>query len=162
MKKMLKMLAIAVFALVAFSACQKQKAVDPNVQLGIDSMLIKDFVAKNSIIGVKQLGKSGLYYQILEPGSGTGTYRGTTIITVNYTGRYLSGGIFDKTTIEPRKFELGGGLIAGWQAGIPLIRKGGKIRLFIPSEYGYGPQGKSPIPPNAVLDFDIELVDVQY
>ena len=158
----MKLLALAVFSVIAFSACQKEKTVDPNLQLGIDSLLIKDFITKNGITGVKQLGRSGLYYQIIEPGSGTGTYRSATIITVNYTGRYLSGGIFDKTTTEPRKFELGGGLITGWQAGIPLIRKGGKIRLFIPSLYGYGPRGKDAIPPNAVLDFDIELVDVQY
>ena len=162
MKKMLKMLAIAVFALVAFGACQKEKSIDTNVQLGIDSMLIKDFVAKNAIRDVKQLGSTGLYYKIIEPGIGGGIYKESSLIKANYTGRLLSGSIFDKSITEPFQFYLGGNVIFGWKLGVPLIKKGGIIRLFIPSNYGYGPAGSGPIPANAVLDFDIELVDVQY
>ncbi|MDB5012314.1 MAG: peptidylprolyl isomerase [Daejeonella sp.] len=162
MKKMLKMCAIVLFALVAFSACQKEKAVDPYVQLGIDTLLIKDFVAKNAITDVKQLGTTGLYYKIIEPGTGTGIYKESSLIKANYTGRLLSGSIFDKSTTDPFTFYLGGNVIYGWTLGVQLIRKGGKIRLFIPSAYGYKEAGSGPIPPNAVLDFDIELVDVQY
>ncbi|MDB5119560.1 MAG: peptidylprolyl isomerase [Sphingobacteriales bacterium] len=162
MKKTLKMCAIALLALVAFSACKKQKTVDPNVQLGIDTLLIKDFVAKNALTGVKQLGTTGLYYKIIEPGTGTGVYKESSIIKANYTGRLLSGSIFDKSITEPYTFYLGGNVIYGWTLGVQLIRKGGKIRLFIPSAYAYGTEAQGSIPANAVLDFDIELVDVQY
>jgi FKBP-type peptidyl-prolyl cis-trans isomerase FkpA len=161
MKKLIKMFSIALIAIVAISACKKEKVVDSNTQLGTDSVLIKEFVAKNSITGVKQIGTSGLYYKVIEPGSGTGTYAATTVVKVHYTGRLLSGTIFDKTTTDPISLKLGE-VIVGWQVGIQQIRKGGKIRLFIPSAYGYGAGGQGTIPPNAVLDFDIELVDVQY
>ena len=161
MKKMLRTLAIAMLALVAFSACQKEKTVDVNAQLGVDTLLIKDFIAKNSITGVRQVGKTGLYYKIIEPGSAIGAYKQSSVIKANYTGRLLSGTIFDKTTGDPISFQLGG-VIVGWQVGIQQIGKGGIIRLLIPSGYAYGAGGQSSIPPNAVLDFDIELVDVQY
>ncbi|MEJ7779509.1 MAG: FKBP-type peptidyl-prolyl cis-trans isomerase [Daejeonella sp.] len=79
-------------------------------------------------------------------------------MSARYTGRLLSGVEFDKSA-QPVAFKLGG-VILGWQKGVPLIQKGGTIRLFIPSGLGYGAGGQGPIPPNAVLDFDIELVDV--
>jgi FKBP-type peptidyl-prolyl cis-trans isomerase FkpA len=72
----------------------------------------------------------------------------------------LDGTVFDQTTTQPLNFPLGN-VIVGWQIGVPLIKKGGKIRLLIPSGYGYGQGGSGKIPSNAVLDFDIELVDVQ-
>jgi FKBP-type peptidyl-prolyl cis-trans isomerase FkpA len=71
----------------------------------------------------------------------------------------LNGTVFDGTTTQPISFKLGQ-VISGWQIGIPLIQKGGKIRLLIPSGLAYGPDGQGPIPGNAVLDFDIELLDV--
>lgn len=161
MKKMFRMLTIALVAIVAFSACQKEKTVDGNAQLGIDTLLIKDFIAKNALTGVKEVGKTGLFYKIIEPGSAIGSYKQSSVIKANYTGRLLSGTIFDKTTGDPISFQLGG-VIVGWQIGIQQIGKGGKIRLLIPSGYAYGSKGQSSIPANAVLDFDIELVDVQY
>ncbi|MNL47460.1 FKBP-type peptidyl-prolyl cis-trans isomerase FkpA precursor [compost metagenome] len=79
---------------------------------------------------------------------------------MDYAGRVLGETkTFDSATGNTRPFTLGG-LIAGWQIGIPYIQKGGKIRLFIPSQYAYGNSAMPGIPANSVLDFNIELTEV--
>ena len=87
------------------------------------------------------------------------TYTANTTVSTKYTGRLLDGSVFDGGNGQVLSFKLGG-VITGWQVGIPLIQKGGKIRLFIPSGLAYGCDGQGSIPANAVLDFDIELVEV--
>lgn len=143
-------------ALGAFSSCKKEN-YDPEKQLAIDDALIKDFIAKNSIVAVKH--SSGIYYQIIAPGAGNTTYTTATQVTVNYEGKLLSGSVFDKST-SAVTFSLGA-LIPGWQLGIPLIQKGGKIRLLIPSTLAYMNQARVGIPENSVLDFTIELTNAQ-
>ncbi|MFA6945739.1 MAG: FKBP-type peptidyl-prolyl cis-trans isomerase [Pedobacter sp.] len=140
------------------SSCLKGDNFDPALQAQQDDAIIVKFLADKNITAIKH--SSGLYYQIIQPGSGSIVYTANTQVTTNYTGRLLSGVVFDKTTTQPVSFKLGQ-VIVGWQLGVPLIQKGGKIRLFIPSGYGYGPQSSGQIPANAVLDFDIELIDVQ-
>jgi FKBP-type peptidyl-prolyl cis-trans isomerase FkpA len=91
-------------------------------------------------------------------------------VTVNYTGwMYLPdapqhhGEKFD-TSIgrKPFTFRLGsGGVIAGWDQGVEGMKVGGKRTLVIPAALGYGADGAGPIPPNANLIFDVELLDVQ-
>jgi FKBP-type peptidyl-prolyl cis-trans isomerase FkpA len=140
-----------------FSACKKDD-FNAEEQMKIDDKLIVDFVAKNSIPAIKH--SSGLYYQIITPGTGNFTFTGTTRVSVNYEGKLLNGKVFDKSN-STVTFNLGN-LIQGWQIGIPLIQKGGKIRLIIPSSLAY--QRSSPssaIPANSVLDFTIELINVQ-
>jgi FKBP-type peptidyl-prolyl cis-trans isomerase len=73
--------------------------------------------------------------------------------------------VFDSslnTGRTPLEFYLTG-VIDGWKIGVPLIQKGGKIRLIIPSGFAYGPSGAGggAIGPNAVLDFDIEIIDIR-
>ncbi|HEY1025718.1 MAG TPA: FKBP-type peptidyl-prolyl cis-trans isomerase, partial [Sphingobacteriaceae bacterium] len=76
-----------------------------------------------------------------------------------YTLRLLNGQVIPQST-APIQFMLGG-VIPGWQIGIPLIQKAGRIRLIIPSPYAYQNSSQGNIPANSVLDFDVELVDVQ-
>lgn len=150
MIKMIRSLALALVMLTVFNSCKKD-------QLEVDEKLIKEFIAKNNIPALRH--ESGLYYQIILPGSGS-TVTLNTIVSVKYTGRLLNGSVFDGTTTDPATFPLAN-LIEGWQKGIPLIRKGGKLRLLIPSSLGYKQSGSGRIPGNSVLDFDIELVNVQ-
>ena len=151
-----KILLVFFLAVGAFSSCKKEN-YDPEKQLVADDVLIRDFIAKNSIVAIKH--SSGVYYQIITPGTGNVIYTGATQVTVNYEGRLLNGSVFDKS-ITAATFSLGG-LIAGWQIGIPLIQKGGKIRLLIPSTLAYMNQVRKGIPENSVLDFTIELTNSQ-
>jgi FKBP-type peptidyl-prolyl cis-trans isomerase len=100
----------------------------------------------------------GLYYQIITPG--TDPKPGPTdIVTAKYKGTFTDGKVFDQTTgAETREFPLDG-VIKGWTEGLQLIGKGGKIKLYVPGTLGYGAQGMGPIPPNATLEFDVEVVD---
>lgn len=138
----------------AFSACKKE--LSPEKQAEKDDKLITDFIAKNNIPAIKH--SSGLYYEIKTQGSGAKPTTSSTV-SVNYTGKLLNGNVFDQSN-APVSFGLNR-LIVGWQIGIPLISKGGSIRLIVPSALAYGPASPGlGIPKNSVLDFEITLVDV--
>ena len=105
---------------------------------------------------------SGLYYQVIHPGSGV-TPNLNSRIWVTYTGKHMDGTIFDQAT-TPVSFGNSTlkDLIDGWQIGLQLIQKGGHIKLIIPSSLAYGCSTTySSMPPNSVLYFDIQLIDVQ-
>jgi FKBP-type peptidyl-prolyl cis-trans isomerase FkpA len=84
-------------------------------------------------------------------------------LTVNYTGRLLTGAQFDSTVGRgPFSFTLGAGeVIKGWDMGLTGMKVGGTRELVIPSYLGYGDTGQGPIPPNATLVFEVELLDVE-
>lgn len=107
---------------------------------------------------------SGLYYQDLEVGGGTEAQGGADV-TVHYTGWLTDGTKFDSSVDQgtPLVFPLGAGrVIAGWDEGVSGMRVGGKRKLVIPADLGYGDRGAgSVIPPGATLVFDVELLDVQ-
>ena len=102
----------------------------------------------------------GLLYQIMDPGNGTSTPADTSVVTVHYVGKLLNGSTFD-SSVTPFTSRLSQ-LIDGWKIGIPLIKKGGKIKLIIPSALGYSCTGAPPIiPGNSPLFFEVSLVDVK-
>jgi FKBP-type peptidyl-prolyl cis-trans isomerase len=108
--------------------------------------------------------KSGLAYVDLKIGTGKEAKPGDTV-TVHYTGRLKDGTKFDSSVErdEPFPFQLGAGnVIKGWDEGVAGMKEGGKRKLRIPPELGYGAGGRGKvIPPNAVLIFDVELLKVQ-
>jgi FKBP-type peptidyl-prolyl cis-trans isomerase FkpA len=120
--------------------------------------LIKTFLAENNITALKN--SNGIYYQIITAGTGTSVTSAGATIKVAYTGRLLTGSIFDQALIASPLSIVLSSTIEGWKIGVPLIKAGGKMRLFIPSSYGYGTSAAGSIPANSVLDFDIELVEV--
>jgi peptidylprolyl isomerase len=105
---------------------------------------------------------SGLKYQDLKVGDGASPKPNQTV-SVHYIGRLENGTEFNNSYKmgKPIEFNLGG-VIPGWQEGLQTMKVGGKRRLWIPSKLAYGPMGRPPaIPPNANLDFDIELLGIK-
>ncbi|MCS6986503.1 MAG: FKBP-type peptidyl-prolyl cis-trans isomerase [Sphingomonadaceae bacterium] len=110
--------------------------------------------------GVKVL-PSGLQFEELRRGSGASPTSGDTVL-VNYEGRLADGTVFDSSyaTGQPAAFPVDG-LIPGLAEGLRLMKPGGAYRILIPPALAYGPKGAGGvIPPNAVLDFRVELLAV--
>ena len=107
---------------------------------------------------------SGLEYIDLTPGTGPEARAGQRV-TVHYTGWLTNGTKFDSSLDrkDPFTFALGRGqVIKGWDTGVAGMHVGGKRRLIIPPDLGYGAGGAAGvIPPNATLIFDVELLGVQ-
>ena len=103
---------------------------------------------------------SGIYYQIINPGSGV-TPSINSRIFVTYTGKLLDGTIFDQQSNSSQTGFYLSQVIPGWQISLPLIQKGGQIKFIVPSSLGYGCTAQGPIPANSILYFDVTLVDVQ-
>jgi len=146
------------FALViGLSSCTETAPFNPAKQATKDDSIIRAYIRHNHIVATKD--SSGLYYQILKPGSGTNATSSSTI-TVNYEGKTPDGTIFDKTSGKALSFPLNG-VIPGWTKGIPLVKTGGSILLLIPSALGYGNAEAGSIPANSVLIFNIDVLAVK-
>ena len=107
---------------------------------------------------------SGLSYLDITPGTGASPAAGKRV-TVHYTGTLENGAKFDSSVDrgQPFVFTIGvGQVIPGWDEGVMSMKVGGKRKLVIPPQLGYGARGAGGvIPPNATLIFDVELLDVQ-
>lgn len=110
----------------------------------------------------RKIGNTGLVVQDIVVGTGPSPVRGRKIV-VGYVGRLTNGKVFDKSDKRyPFTFKFGAGeVIKGWDLGIAGMKVGGKRKLTIPPELGYGREGSWPIPPNATLIFDVELIAVK-
>ncbi len=162
----MKNILIVGLTLFLFTSCSKKDKKDEVCNLNdvaitapqseVDS--VQAFLDTNNITATKHA--SGFFYTITEPGTGAAVANLCSNITIKYKGKLTNGSVFDQTT-DPNTatFQLGR-LILGWQKGIPLIKEGGKITLYIPPSLGYGNSASGPIPANSILIFDIELVAV--
>ena len=145
---------------------KKQKEEQASKQKGIDEELLQAYFKKNNIKPMKTA--SGLYYTVSAAGTGESIKSGQKL-SVNYTGKLLSGSIFDSNMdstfhhMTPFELEIGKGrVIKGWDEGLLLLKKAAKATLYIPSTLAYGSQDRSPqIPANSILVFDVEILDVQ-
>jgi len=122
----------------------------------------KEFLEKNKTEKDVKTTPSGLQYVVVSEGSGRSP-KPTDRVKVNYTGTLVDGKEFDSSGKmnkgQPVEFALSN-VVKGWAEGLQLIKKGGKVKLFVPPELGYGPTTRPNIPSNSVLVFDVELVDV--
>ncbi len=107
---------------------------------------------------------SGLKYVDQKVGDGASPAPGK-MVTVHYTGTLENGTQFDSSVGrgQPFTFKIGAGsVIKGWDEGVMSMKVGGKRKLIIPGNLGYGAMGSPPkIPANATLHFDVELLDVK-
>ncbi len=103
---------------------------------------------------------SGLQYRVITEGAGDAP-KATDTVKVHYEGRLISGDVFDSSIArgEPVSFPLNG-VIPGWSEGVQLMKVGSKFEFTIPSALAYGSSGTGPIPPNSVLVFDVELLEI--
>lgn len=136
-------------------AMKKQSEVaDSNAKAG------KEFLEKNkSAAGVKATA-SGLQYVMEKEGTGASPKK-EDVVKVHYKGTLTNGEQFDSSYDrgQPAEFPVGG-VIPGWTEALQLMKVGGKAKLFIPPELAYGPSGRPGIPPNSVLVFDVELIEI--
>lgn len=164
---MRKLVFVALFFALIGTSCSKDDEAfvlkldyteAQKTQLAKDEKIIEDFIAEKQIKDVQRTA-NGLYYVVLNPGEGSFKYTTGSQILAKYTGRLLNGQVFDSSTTGIAFYLTR--VITGWQDGIPLVQKGGKLRLLIPSVMAYGSTGQGTIPANAVLDFDVEVVDLR-
>ena len=129
----LALLAILVFSLIG---CEKKEIIMNN------GLIIEDVILGDGTIAEKY-----------------------SIVTVHYTGKLQDGTVFDssqKIGKEPIRFTLGvGQVIEGWDQGLIGMKVGGQRKLKIPPELGYGSQDNGMIPPNSILQFEVELIEIE-
>jgi FKBP-type peptidyl-prolyl cis-trans isomerase len=152
-----------IIAVTGFSCSNDECDSEPNLnvdseQLAQDIEAIDAYLESNNITAVEH--PSGIRYVIHKEGDGS---RPSVCdnVAVAYTGKRLT----DQFVFDSREFPIVfplGNLITGWQIGIPIMKTGGRITLYIPSGYAYGVRGAgSDIPPNSNLIFDITLAGIQ-
>jgi FKBP-type peptidyl-prolyl cis-trans isomerase FkpA len=169
---MKKLLIVSTLALV-LSSCLKNKDDDGTQQCTYDACVVKapaseiqsvqDYLSANNLTATQHC--SGLFYSIESEGSGA-TPAACSYVSVKYVGKFTNGNIFDQTTGSNVATFYLSEVIRGWTNAVPLIKAGGKIRLYIPPSLGYGSvdrkdsNGNVVIPANSILIFDVELLQV--
>jgi FKBP-type peptidyl-prolyl cis-trans isomerase FkpA len=166
-RKLSLMRNIAVLALVIaiFSGCLKSSRETQRTcnydscalkATAAEIQAVKDYLTSKGLTAQQHC--SGLFYSIENPGTGAQPTV-CSAIGVNYVGRLTNGNVFDSSK-STAYFNLGG-VIAGWQNGLPYLKTGGTMNLYVPPSLGYGNQAVSTIPANSILVFRVELVAVQ-
>lgn len=119
-----------------------------------------DFLEKNKTAAGVKVTASGLQYIVETEGKGEKP-KATSKVKVHYTGTLTDGKKFDSSydRKEPAEFVLNQ-VIPGWTEALQLMNVGSKWKIFVPSDLGYGAGGVPGIPPNSVLIFEVELLDI--
>lgn len=166
---MKKLWIFAVTSVLLMTGCLKKDTTcnyedSPIVAPATEQLALEDSLTAHGITATKH--PSGLYYTIQQPGSGTIVQNLCSVVSVFYKGSFMNGKGFDSSLAAPVGFQLGR-VITGWQKGIPLVKKGGEITLYIPPSLGYGPtdikdqNDNVVIPANSILIFNVKVNDIQ-
>lgn len=121
----------------------------------------EEFLAANAKKEGVKVTKSGLQYQVIKSGKGK-TPKANDMVKTHYHGTLIDGTVFDSSVErnEPAVFPVSG-VIPGWTEALQMMKEGDKWKLFIPAKLAYGERGAGQrIPPNSVLIFEIELLEV--
>jgi len=147
--------------LVLLMGCSTDNVLSYEDQMAKDLRIIDKYLDDNGIVTTKD--PSGLRLVVHEAGTGLMPAY-TAKLTVKYVGKFMNGAIFDQSRLNanglPNAFQSPlSDLIQGWQVAFgKYLAKGGKATLYIPSGLAYGHAGSGPIPPNANLIFEVELI----
>jgi len=157
---MTKNLVVAIVAILVLAAAVLWAQTAPQKRV----LVVPNTKAPTKVIGDGVKTDSGLQYWDIKVGTGTVAKDGSHV-KVHYTGWLTTGKKFDSSVDahQPFEFTIGkGDVIKGWDEGVTGMKVGGKRQLRIPPELGYGDSGTpgGPIPPNATLIFDIQLLAV--
>lgn len=147
----------ALFGLMILTGSCLKDNVCKNKSIDSEDAAMQALAVSNGMTATRH--SSGLYYQITTQGSGANPTL-TSNVSVRYVGKLANGNVFDQQTSPTALYPVNG-FISGWQYGLPLIKKGGSIKLIIPSALAYGCVQQGSIPANSILYFEIDLVDVQ-
>jgi len=143
----------------AYEAEKKEKA---DKAMNDEQSKIDDYLKANNI--TVQPTATGLYFMETTAGSGKPSAPGKTV-TVNYTGKFMDGKVFDTSVGKPKPFEFPvgqGAVIPGWDEAIGMMKEGGKATIVVPSKLAYGAEGAGGvIPPYTPLVFEVELISVK-
>lgn len=129
-------------------------------QAGENKKKADEFLAKNKTVDGVKTTASGLQYIVEKEGTGI-TPKDIDMVRVHYKGTLLTGEEFDSSYArkEPAEFPVGG-VIKGWSEALQLMKVGGKYKLFVPPDLAYADKSGGKIPPNSLLQFEVELLDV--
>ncbi|MFL5772978.1 MAG: FKBP-type peptidyl-prolyl cis-trans isomerase [Flavisolibacter sp.] len=161
---MLRNFVVAVVILSSFSGCLKStpnETCNPNYDPcnikapASEIQAVQNYLTANGLTATQHC--SGMFYTIDNPGTGA-TANVCSDISVTYEGKLTNGNVFE-TKSTPIALNLSS-VILGWKNGIPLIKEGGRIYLYIPPTLGYGSSSSASIPANSILIFRVELVSV--
>ena len=146
---------------ILFYSCKKESGCgysDQNIVAPVsEQQAVKNYLDSLSIYSVAK-DAAGFYYTVVEDGDGSSPNL-CSQVELSYTGKLVSGTVFEQKSTA---FTLGSS-IEGLRKGIPLIKKGGHMKLYIPPTLAYGSKeikdeaGKVIIPANSILIFDISL-----
>ncbi len=163
---MLKKLIIFLSFCIVLSSCKKSdgggcKYSDSGIVVPASEMAnLQAYVAANRPAAI--LNPGGFYYEIITAPTGTVSPSLCSNVTVKYAGYLTNGFKFTSPAEESTGATYAlGQLVPGWQRGLPLIKAGGYINLYLPPSLGYGANASPTIPANSILIFGIQLVAVQ-
>jgi FKBP-type peptidyl-prolyl cis-trans isomerase FkpA len=146
-------------AVVAEIQSRQKKVQEMAQQQGLDAA--REYLANSATNEGVTVTESGLQYKVLVEGTGKKPTASNTV-KVHYEGTLITGQVFDSSIKrgEPVEFQLNR-VIPGWTEGLQLMQEGAKFKFVIPPELGYGAGGTGGIPPNSVLIFEVELLEVK-
>jgi peptidyl-prolyl cis-trans isomerase len=130
---------------------RKEEYKEKNLQF------LKDLSLQEGIVSLP----CGIYYKVLETGTGTVSPTVRSIVTVHYKGSLISGRVFDNSYERscPEAFRLSD-VIDGWQLALQRMYAGDKWIIYIPYTMGYGNRASGPIPAFSTLIFEVELLGI--
>ena len=146
---------------IFFQAMEEEQRAAAQKMGEVNAAAGKAFLEENGKRVEVNVTPSGLQYEVLEEGTGKQPSAGDNV-TVHYTGKLIDGTVFDSSVDRGAPATFGvTQVIPGWVEALQMMKEGAKWRLFIPSNFAYGPNGAGNIiGPNSTLIFDVELIKV--